>query len=233
MIKEALQYVFESMTPKTTEIYGLQFLGNKAVTPPTPAAMKFQTLTGLLEFSETGFKKDDLLIHIKDFDTVELVGRETDIAERRIVYALASTEDYLENFPYGQYLPAEDFKVKQQTFFLHGGMRDDLASMIGNMSVANAIDVSDDGVTQTVTMKAGVVLKSKGQLPPIVTLKPFRTFHEAEQPMSDFLLRVRKGRDGELPQIALFEADGRAWILEAIKSIAAYLKTKTDIKILA
>ena len=83
----------------------------------------------------------------------------------------------------------------------------------------------DNGVSQqTVTTAGGVVLVGTAPVPNPVTLAPYRTFREIEQPESLFVLRMRTGKDGEKPTAALFEADGGSWKLEAIKRIAAYLR---------
>ncbi len=57
---------------------------------------------------------------------------------------------------------------------------------------------------------------------------------EVEQPESKFVFRMRKGVDG--PEAALFEADGGAWKIEAMKRIKEYLEGQlqgTDVKIIA
>ena len=54
-----------------------------------------------------------------------------------------------------------------------------------------------------------------------VTLRPYRTFNEVEQPASQFVFRINK-----LANLALFEADGGKWKLEAVESIANYLKNE-------
>lgn len=43
-----------------------------------------------------------------------------------------------------------------------------------------------------------------------------------------FVLRLRQGGGGQMPTCALFEADGGAWKLRAIKSISAYLQENTE-----
>jgi len=237
MIKEALQYLVNLGQAETIQLNGRVYSTKgelKLVKNPTPEPLNFHTLDGLLEFSKTFSQPDqDLMLHVAGFDCVKLVDMATDENEQRHVFGMASTSDYLENFPYGQFLTAEDFVIKLQTFFLDTDDKARLASLVGNMTMQNSVDVSDDGITQTVALKAGVVLKTKGELPPIVNLQPFRTFHEVVQPESSFLLRIRKGRDGDLPQVALFESDGRAWILEAIKNVSEYLKLKSTIKVIA
>jgi len=67
-----------------------------------------------------------------------------------------------------------------------------------------------------------------------VVLRPYRTFLEIEQPASAFVFRLRRGREGELPTCALFEADGGRWKLEAIERIRDYLKEQlSEIAVIA
>src|SRR5437870_4623366 len=80
-----------------------------------------------------------------------------------------------------------------------------------------------DGFSQTVTVKAGITRVEKAIVPNPVTLIPFRTFREVEQPSSSFILRLT---GGEKPKAALFEADGGQWKLEAIKNIKAFFDGK-------
>ena len=83
-------------------------------------------------------------------------------------------------------------------------------------------DYSDNGVTQTVSVQSGISLAGTKKIPNPVSLAPFRTFVEVEQPESLFILRVTDGRSG--PELALFEADGGAWRLAAINSIKDWLQ---------
>lgn len=86
---------------------------------------------------------------------------------------------------------------------------------------------ADDGVTQTVTAKQGVAFVQEVAVPNPVTLAPYRSFPEISQVESEFVLRVRAGRsEGELPTIALFEADGGRWQLEAVRRVKDYLKQR-------
>jgi hypothetical protein len=59
-----------------------------------------------------------------------------------------------------------------------------------------------------------------------VELRPYRTFREIEQPASKFVLRVKRGGEGQKPGCALFEADGGFWKLEAIENIRKYIASK-------
>lgn len=64
-------------------------------------------------------------------------------------------------------------------------------------------------------------MKDNKIVKPIVQLKPYRTFIEIDQPESEFLLRLHDGM-----KVALYEADGGAWKLQARTNIAEYLKTE-------
>ena len=94
-----------------------------------------------------------------------------------------------------------------------------LLDLLSTIDTNEQISSEDNGVTQVATVRSGVQLKATQTIKPIVTLQPYRTFLEVEQPVSDFLLRVDK--EGG---IALHQADGGAWKLAAKRSIAAYLK---------
>lgn len=88
--------------------------------------------------------------------------------------------------------------------------------------VQNAeVKTADDGISQRVTTRTGVARIGEIDLPNPVTLKPYRTFPEADQPESDFVFRVRQieGKVG----IALFEADGGRWKLQAALNIKEWL----------
>ena len=76
-------------------------------------------------------------------------------------------------------------------------------------------------------------LVAKEKAKPIVKLAPYRTFREIEQPEIEVLLRTRIDSNN-VPSVALFEADGGAWRITAMKRIAEYIsKVCGDIQILA
>ncbi|PFR65873.1 hypothetical protein COK29_26730, partial [Bacillus cereus] len=53
-----------------------------------------------------------------------------------------------------------------------------------------------------------------------VSLQPYRTFVEVEQPKSNFIFRMKDG-----PRCSIHEADGGAWKLQAMNNIEDYLTT--------
>ena len=78
-------------------------------------------------------------------------------------------------------------------------------------------------MTQKATIKTGISTVGDAIVPNPVTLRPFRTFVEVEQPESSFVFRMRQG-DGRGVECAVYEADGGAWKNEAMESVKEYLK---------
>lgn len=125
-------------------------------------------------------------------------------------------------FPFGEYLEQERFLISARTFFKESG---DLAYVLKIASCLKAENVAtsdDDGHTQMAAVRQGAVLANVEAVKPLVTLQPWRTFREVAQPESTFLLRL-KSRDGQVPSIALFQADGDVWQLDAMQRIHTYL----------
>lgn len=195
------------------------------------------TLTGVRDYIGANRDKlvlDDLMLHVTDHGSVDLIGRlETEEKRfRRHEYLCAAALPC--EFRFGVYLDAEDFMVGLQTQFLPTTERESLLRLIGSIREQSVREVDDDGLAQQVTTSAGVTLKERQNLPNPINLIPFRTFREVAQPMSLFVLRAR-GSEGEgKPKLALFEADGGQWKIEAIQSIAAWLRTEiTGIPVIA
>lgn len=88
-------------------------------------------------------------------------------------------------------------------------------------------NVSDDGLTQTINVRAGITRVGEVDVPNPVTLRPFRTFPEIEQPASQYVLRLRSGgKGGGPPECALFGVDSGLWEIEAIALIKSWLQER-------
>lgn len=94
-----------------------------------------------------------------------------------------------------------------------------LLDLLSRLCVDDGVETTDNGVTQTVTTKQGVSLKQAENVRNIVGLKPFRTFREVNQPESMFLIRV-----DDKSRVAILEADGEIWKIEAKLNIKAYFE---------
>lgn len=98
---------------------------------------------------------------------------------------------------------------------------DYLLDLLSRINKENGVTTRDNGVSQEVEARAGISLKQMVQVKPRVTLCPYRTFLEVNQPESEFILRLDE--DGN---VGLFEADGGMWKMEAKLRISAYFEEK-------
>lgn len=98
--------------------------------------------------------------------------------------------------------------------------------LLSDITCGAHVTYNDNGIAQTVVTKTGVALQQNAQIRPIISLRPYRTFQEVEQPASDFLIRI--GERG----ITFIEADGGMWKLAARQTVKAYLEEalETEIK---
>ena len=123
---------------------------------------------------------------------------------------------------YDNFMDVEAFIIRAQSCFVPNDNIADVLKVVGNVSLEEAVNVRDDGISQQVTAKSGIARVEKTDLPRRVKLAPYRTFPEIEQPESEFILRAKKDNTGVY--FALFEADGGAWRIEAMKRIKEYFE---------
>jgi hypothetical protein len=204
---------------------------------PAPKTVNMATLTGLVDFckkheSKTG-EEDPAVIYIATPTTVNLYSEPFGLQKQRTYFAKAAFEELLgTSFRFGQYYEQEEFIIGLQSLFEPTPQRAEVLKVIGTIKENQVREFSDDGVTQSVSAKAGVALVNEVPVPNPVILRPYRTFREIEQPESPFILRAKQGK-GEKPVCALFEADGGKWKLEAMLKIKEYLEDRVILPIIA
>ena len=128
-----------------------------------------------------------------------------------------------ERFPYDKYMDLELFNIYLQSRFEPTEDREKLLALTANVVDETVKSYGDNGISQSATVKSGVTSVANVIVPNPVTLRPFRTFSEAEQPESKFVFRLRKDDGGVTA--TLIEADGGAWKVQAMQNIAAYLES--------
>jgi hypothetical protein len=128
---------------------------------------------------------------------------------------------------WGAQVDAETFFIALQTGFVATPDREALLLLVASIRENSVRETVDDGVAQEVKTGRGVALVGNTRIPNPVRLAPFRTFRDVEQPSSLFVLRAYAAAQGsDRPRLALFEADGGTWKLDAIQEVAAYLREK-------
>lgn len=179
--------------------------------------LEINTLSGLVNYIKANLDRTDnkLIAHIKDESTVYLKGLlELDGSREQLAVAKA----IVPNFPFNCFVDSEEFVISFQSKFVKNEGRDILLKVMGNVAEENVKAVGDDGVSQSVEIRQGVATKAEVLVPNPVTLAPYRTFLEVQQPESQFVFRMKDG-----PRGAIFEADGGAWRNQAIVNIREYL----------
>jgi len=163
-----------------------------------------------------------VLVHIVSPFVVNVLASIEARSRSREHYVKASVGDMTDGF-LGRFMSLEDFVVGVQVRFADADDRKRVLALLSNVKNEKVQTALDDGVTQTVTVRAGVALVSEVAVPNPVLLCPYRTFRDVLQPSSLFVLRVNQGKAGGLPEAGLFEADGGAWRLTAIERVKAWL----------
>lgn len=161
-------------------------------------------------------------VHVVDPWNVHLFS-ELGAFAKRSIYAQAQAQ--ASPFQFGKFMDPETFVIALQALFADTPDRVRVLRVIGNLKEEKVNTSQDDGTTQTVIARAGIVSVAEAQVPNPVVLAPYRTFREVEPLPSPFILRVKGGIDEDsLPSCALFEADGGEWMLEAIRRVAKWLE---------
>lgn len=195
--------------------------------------LEFATLDGLAAFAtpvgETSSSwrrlgSPSVFIHIVSETHVSIVGDLIAFNQRHVYGVAEPPKDA--GFPFGKMMDQESFVVGLQSCFVRTPEVDTVLAVVGNL-VSEAVNVAnDDGVTQVVTARRGIAKVANVTVPNPVTLRPYRTFGEIEQPESRYVLRLRRENDSGMPTIGLFEVADNQWRLEAMRRIADYLRGK-------
>ena len=223
MLAKFIEKILEITTPKTYEVDGTSY-SNKPlyeVKPKIdrPADYTVYTLGSIVKIIRAELKSQELplFVNVINEKTVEVVSTYNDDLSRDRLYIAKSD---VPGFAQG-YRDIEKAIIELRSLFVPGEGTAYVLDLLSRIGKNDSIQISDNGVTQTVETAQGVALKAAEKINPRVCLRPFRTFLEVEQPESDYLLRV----DAE-KGVGLFEADGGVWKLEAKRNIADYFKAE-------
>lgn len=175
------------------------------------------SLSGLAEMIKQEMNEYNLplFVRVTSVERVHVFSAIRDDMQREMPF---TAEAKFIGFDFNEYMSIENMIICLKSRFAPTEDRDYLVQLLGNITDQQSVQTKDDGITQSATVKSGIQLIGEQRIKPIVTLKPYRTFLEVEQPESDFLIRLKDGR------AALFEADGGAWEREAVKNVADKLR---------
>lgn len=230
MIKEALQYLVGLASPNVIQVAGPRGTVNfsdkevNLLAPPEPDLVAVETIAALADLVDgklDALDKAKIVCHVEDFATVTLKALEADAWGRRRVFARAAIKR-IPLVPFGNYADMDTFAVHLLSGFVPAtGDLDYLIGLASNITNEILDVITDSGISQTVSVRRGLVLAGQAVVKGRVALAPYRTFSEVTQPISDFLFRLRRPQNNDHIVGALFEADGGKWKLEAIANVAA------------
>lgn len=226
--REALEYAVELSKPEVLEVSGRTFTSkqvHEVQKEVLASGMKCSTLDAVCQYLNANIDNldYDMIVHVASPTSVEVYSQLNGDRKRENVIG---AEAILPEFPFGRFLDREDFNIQMQTKFVQEGT--DYVSVmayVGTAEHGTIAQYSDDGVSQKAVVKTGLTQKEECLVPNPVTLRPYRTFVEVEQPESLFVFRMADA-SGDGIKAALFEADGKSWRNVAMKNIQAYLKEK-------
>lgn len=229
MIKEAIEKIIELSETKIKKINDRDYSDRplSKIKDPSPEILIIHTLSGLVSWLHSNDSiKSELLIGVADYNHVAISSLLQEKWCDRHHYIKAKCENII--FPFNQYLDIESFIIKMQCGFVDTENKKNIIDFLSNIAVSEVTQHEDDGLAQEVVKKNKVGRLEKVTLNPMIELKPYRTFLEVEQPESLFLLRLQRTKEDQLPLVALFEADGGRWKLDAIKNIDDFLRSVMD-----
>lgn len=229
MLKAAIEKIVELAKPAVIQVEGKTFsnIDFSEVKPErlTPARIEFNTLEGIVKMvlkeALTKFP-GTLFVRITEYNTVDVFTAYDSEMKRDWIYrATSDVPGFKEGFR-----DREDMIIRLRSLFLQTPDVQYLLDLLSKMTDQENVTMEDNGVTQIVEAKKGIALKQQIQIKPRVSLTPFRTFLEVEQPESSFLLRI--SGDG---RIGLFEADGGVWKLDAKRRIKKHLMEELQVPV--
>jgi hypothetical protein len=229
MIKEALQYLVGLGHAGMHDLGGRDYSDKQLFGLQTPMAVPLtvETLNALCVVAEIGiddFASASAFVQVNSFSKVTMSASKANPWGVRRDYVSAQI---LNPIPFGfnKFLDPESFCIALRTMFVDDESARKLLDFVSNLTSERVTKAEDDGVSQMATRRVGVARKDTIPVQARWKLRPFRTFREVEQPASEFLIRLQNEDPDSPPSVALFEADGGKWKIDAVKTVSAWLES--------
>lgn len=233
MIEQALKYLVNLGESKmnirevklpdgTVQIYSNKDLKRLSKHIPMAKTIEMGTLSSLVDYIRGNIDTmaDRMIVQVKSPEEVYLFSQ---LNEERCREYLVKVTAQVPGFRYGMFIDHEEFCINVQAKFINDTETDKelILQFAGTVEQGSVAEYGDNGVTQKATVRTGIASKTDAIVPNPVKLRPYRTFMEVEQPVSEFIFRMKEERG---IACALFEADGGAWKNTAMQNIKKYLE---------
>ena len=224
MLKEAIKEIERMSAPTIHEFEGSIFASHELVhvmdKKPMPRCIVLTGLDSICKMvrNETEHIGLQIFIQVNDYHSVSVFTTLDEDEDRLYLYKCAADTPAVTT---DRFMAYEKAVIELRSLYIPNEGTKYLLQLLSSISNESKVTSTDNGVTQQVEARSGIALNSMVKIEPRVTLQPFRTFIEVEQPASEFLLRI-----SERGEIGFFPADGGVWKLEATRNVAAYFEDK-------
>lgn len=183
----------------------------------------FSTLQSLCDVIKAEIKRPAVtppyFVSVTEYNKVSVWGTyETDYSRHKVYSATADNAHF--DF---KTQPLEQAIITLQSRYVNGNDIEYVIGLCSRISQQADVTTEDNGVTQKVQTNRGISLVKDERVKNRVSLSPFRTFMEIEQPASEHLLRLSDDKMHGV-MVQLIESDGGAWKLAAKNNIAEFLR---------
>ena len=161
-----------------------------------------------------------LFVEVEDHRNVIVYTDNLNSEQKHFQLYLTSCPDG--DFRAGHAYTHEKMMIALRSMFQATPDRDYLLQLLSSVTNEAQVTSTDNGLNQQVTVNKGIANIQRERVKSIVSLKPYRTFPEVEQPESEFLVRLSTDEEGGI-QVTLHPADGDMWKLTAMRTIREYL----------
>lgn len=242
MIAKAMDWIERHVVPNLVDIDGVTWSDKELSEVQNIRRMEkvsLFTLTSLVEYLRSGIDVPNefvghVFINVTAPDHVSVYSEaskdnhyvRTDIADVSAMLPVVKINKWVDQTEFCIMLRANfidsDYKDADETILLPDTDKDALIRVASNIISGSIAQYEDTGISQKATLKTGIQEQEDRLLPEKVTLRPYRTFLEVEQPKSEFLFRAQDDKYSGI-QLSLHEADGGLWRLDAMAAVKAYL----------
>lgn len=230
-LRDAIDYLVdlaeEAKEPKVVDIVGktycdksLRRYDKEEKADPLTAT----SLNSLLDYinGKSDELREPMIIHVESPTSVRLISGLDKERDREELFRVITNPN---GFVFDSYYDQERFIINMQTAFQQSKETALILTVARNVENKTIANYGDDGTSQKATISKGIAGKEDVIVPNPVTLKPYRTFLEVDQPESKFIFRIGEERDGS-PVFKLVEADGGIWKYDAVDRIKAFIREK-------
>lgn len=227
MIKEAIQFIMGFRDVEVIEHDNIKYSSRQLVKLPElkPDHITTKSLASIVdlvssEINHSRIESLKVIIQVEGPTRVKVISSLGENLNRLDLYVADAEVPKLQ---LNTFVDLETMNIHLKSCFVPAEQRESLIALLGKVKEESVKTSSDDGFSQSVVAKTGIASVSNVQVPSIVLLTPYRTFLEVEQPESEFLCRMQSG-----PKVALFEADGGTWRLQARQNIKQYFQMELE-----